>query len=238
LQQLASIEGLANLNVSEATDLQFLFGGCKALTELDVSSFDTRKVTTMHLMFWACDALTTIYASAKFTTAALEYPQDALFSYSTALQGGAGTAYAADRVSAEYAHLDSVSSPGYFTSKSSPGGVFAAWATAQGLEGADAAWDAKPAKWGGKWANAFIYTYGEGLADGTLTLMSLSFDLNGHPVITTTPVVDGHDDFTPSVIGTTQVNDWKTPVELENTGDTWTLKEGDDANFFRVRLSE
>ena len=43
--------------------------------------------------------------------------------------------------------------------------AFAAWAAGNGLAGADAAWDAKPAKWNG-WANAFIYTYGEGLADG------------------------------------------------------------------------
>jgi len=41
----------------------------------------------------------------------------------------------------------------------------------------------------------------------------IEYDLNGKPVITTTP------------------------VELESTGDTWTLKIGDAANFFRVRLT-
>jgi len=238
LEKLQDIAGLSNLDVSEATDLEFMFGACRSLTELDVSTFDTASAENMHLMFWACDTLKTIYASDRFVTTALADAEDDLFSYSAQLQGGAGMAYDAARVSSRYAHLDSVARPGYFTSKSAPGGGFVTWAAAQGLMGADAAWDAKPALWGGKWANAFIYTYGEGLADGTLTLMDISFGLDGKPVITTTPVVDGHDDFTPSVIGTTQVNDWTSPVELENADDTWTLKEGDSANFFRVRLSE
>ena len=101
------------------------------------------------------------------------------------------------------------------------------------------AWDAKPTKWGGKWENAFIYTFGEGLADGTLAIMNISFDANGKPVITTTPVVEGRDDFMPAVIGTDDLQDWTSPVMLENkSGDDWTLPVGASANFFRVRLSE
>lgn len=50
------------------------------------------------------------------------------------------------------------------------------------------------------WANAFIYTYGEGLADGSVAIMSISFGTDGKPIITTTPVIEGHTDFTPPVI--------------------------------------
>ena len=116
---------------------------------------------------------------------------------------------------------------------------YAAWAAEKGLTGVDAAWDAKPSKWGGEWANAFIYTYGEGLAGGTLAIMNISFDVNGKPVITTTPVVEGHTDFTPAVIGTPNLQNWTSPVMLENkSGNDWTLPAGKSAHFFRVRLSE
>ena len=113
---------------------------------------------------------------------------------------------------------------------------FEEWAEENGLSGEDAAWDAKPAKWGGKWANAFIYTFGEGIVDGTTPLMTISFDADGKPVITTAPGLKA--DFTPSVIGTTDVGDWTEPVELEKSGNDWTLPAGKSANFFRVRLTE
>ena len=101
---------------------------------------------------------------------------------------------------------------------------FEEWAEENGLSGEDAAWDAKPAKWGGKWANAFIYTFGEGIVDGTTPLMTISFDADGKPVITTAPGLKA--DFTPSVIGTTDVGDWTEPVELEKSGNDWTLPAG------------
>lgn len=115
---------------------------------------------------------------------------------------------------------------------------FAAWAAEKGLAGGDAEWDAKPAMWGGSWANAFVYTYGEGLADGTIAIMSISFDMNGKPVITTAPVVEGHTDFTAVVVGSESVGDWASPVTLQQNGDNWTLPAGKSANFFRVRLEE
>ena len=108
----------------------------------------------------------------------------------------------------------------------------------KGWANADAAWDAKPAKWGGRWANAFIYAYGEGLADGTTPLMTISFDAGGNPVVTTPPLVDGHKDFKPAVIGTSSLDDWTSPVILEQSGGTWALPAGKSANFFRVRLTE
>jgi len=119
------------------------------------------------------------------------------------------------------------------------GSAFDNWAFEQGLTGSDTAWNAKPVVWGGKWANAFIYTYGEGLAaekDAT-PLMEIGFDANGKPVITTASPVPGHDLFLPSVRGSTAVDDWKASVELNRDGNVWSLKPGDSANFFRVQLS-
>ena len=61
---------------------------------------------------------------------------------------------------------------------------------------------------------------------------------NGKPIITTTPVIEGHTDFTPSVIGSSALDSWTSPVILIQSGDTWTLPSGQSANFFRVRLVE
>ena len=83
-----------------------------------------------------------------------------------------------------------------------------------------------------------MYTYGEGLADGTIAIMSISFGTNGKPVITTAPVVEGHTDFTAEVVGSESVGDWASPVTLQQSGDNWTLPAGKTANFFRVRIEE
>ena len=45
-----------------------MFNGCSALTSLDLTNFNTAKVTHMNNMFEGCSALTTIYASDKFVT--------------------------------------------------------------------------------------------------------------------------------------------------------------------------
>ena len=104
-----------------------------------------------------------------------------------------------------------------------------------GQKVANAAWNATPAKWGGKWENAFIYTYGDGLTN-SVPLMTISFNAGGKPVITTLPEVGTG--FTPAVIGTSEVDNWTSPVVLERDGDNWTLPAGKSANFFRVRIKE
>ena len=112
---------------------------------------------------------------------------------------------------------------------------FAVWAAGNGLSGADAAWDATPSKWGGNWANAFIYTYGYGLTN-SVPLMTISFNAVGKPVITTPPEVGTG--VTPAVIGTSALDNWKSPVVLERDGNYWTLPSGKSANFFRVRMTK
>jgi len=68
--------------------------------------------------------------------------------------------------------------------------------------------------------------------------MSISFGTDGKPIITTTPVIEGRTDFTPSVIGSSALDSWASPVILIQSGDTWALPFGQSANFFRVRLTE
>lgn len=114
---------------------------------------------------------------------------------------------------------------------------YAAWALEQGLEGADAVWNAKPAKWGGRWANAFVYTFGTGILDKSTPLMDIGFDDFGKPVITLAPVVSGRTDFPVRVIGAPSLEDWDEPVGLNPYFDEWTLPLGESANFFRVQLT-
>ena len=49
--------------------MSYLFSGCSALKSLDLSSFNTSKVTTMAYMFNACKALETIIYGADFNNA-------------------------------------------------------------------------------------------------------------------------------------------------------------------------
>ena len=64
LENLKSIKGIENLKTSEAMDMGMMFGGCSALTELDLSSFKTDKVTDMGGMFYGCSALTELDLSS------------------------------------------------------------------------------------------------------------------------------------------------------------------------------
>ena len=113
---------------------------------------------------------------------------------------------------------------------------YGAWAVSVGLAGKGTA-----AMMGGyglddKVANAFIYAFGDAATNAPL--MAISFDTNGKPIITTASVVEGHTDFTAEVVGSESVDDWASPVTLQQNGDTWTLPPGESANFFRVRLEE
>ena len=51
---------LTNFNTSKVTDMSDMFHGCESLTSLDVSNFDTSKVTDMSSMFYGCSSLTSL----------------------------------------------------------------------------------------------------------------------------------------------------------------------------------
>ena len=86
LTKLETITGLEYLNTANVTDMSLLFDNCQKLTSLDLTNFNTEKVTNMYRMFNACSNLKTIYASDKFTTAAVTESQN-MFSGCNSLSG-------------------------------------------------------------------------------------------------------------------------------------------------------
>ena len=66
-QKLSSLD-LTNFNTGNVTNMFGMFGYCYGLTSLDLTSFNTANVTDMDGMFEGCSTLTTIYASEKFVT--------------------------------------------------------------------------------------------------------------------------------------------------------------------------
>jgi len=57
MSHLTSITGLEYLKTSEVTTMNSMFGECRALTSLDVKTFDTQNVTDMSRLFSGCAAL-------------------------------------------------------------------------------------------------------------------------------------------------------------------------------------
>jgi len=57
---LTSIVGMENLKLDRATDMSHMFSGCSALTEIDVTGFNTANVTDMSWMFGECRNLSSL----------------------------------------------------------------------------------------------------------------------------------------------------------------------------------
>lgn len=68
LSQMTEIEGLDKLDTSGVTDMQDMFGECRSLESIDLSSFDTSGVTNMKEMFYRCEAVTSLDVSAFDTS--------------------------------------------------------------------------------------------------------------------------------------------------------------------------
>ena len=111
LTRLETITGLEYLNTANVTDMGLLFFSCLKLTSLDLSNFNTEKVTNMNAMFQVCRNLKTIYASDKFTTAAVT-KSEKMFAYCDSLSGDID--WTSDKaVDKTYAKIDG----GYFRDK-------------------------------------------------------------------------------------------------------------------------
>lgn len=65
---LTEIEGLSNLDTSEAASMYRMFYNCRNLTSLDLHTFDTGKVTDMRMAFFLCTSLRTINISSWNTS--------------------------------------------------------------------------------------------------------------------------------------------------------------------------
>ena len=104
-KNLSSLD-LSNFNTEKVTDMQKMFYNCNKLSSLDLSNFNTEKVTNMSGMFFGCSALTTIYASYNFKTDKVTVSSN-MFGGCTNLKG-----YDSSKIDHTYANC---STTGYFT---------------------------------------------------------------------------------------------------------------------------
>ena len=118
---LTAINGLEYLVTDNMTDMREMFASCESLTELDLRSFNTSKVTTMWGMFQGCLQLKTIIVGNGWTTAALTDDGHEMFAGCNSLVGGMGTTYSNEHFDADYAHIDGgPNNPGYLTGSEEP----------------------------------------------------------------------------------------------------------------------
>ena len=75
---------LTNFNTAKVTDMSFMFFGCSALTSLDLTKFNTAKVVNMGFMFYDCSALTSLDLT-NFNTANVDF-MDNMFNGCSALK--------------------------------------------------------------------------------------------------------------------------------------------------------
>lgn len=116
-QNLSAINNPEYLFTDFVTDMSEMFSYCRNLNTLDLSNFNTAKVTSAYQMFYRCEKLTTIYASSLFTVSSITDSED-MFGECTSLKGGKDTAYSSNHTDKAYARIDGgASAPGYFTSK-------------------------------------------------------------------------------------------------------------------------
>ncbi len=107
MTNLTSIEGMENLNTSEATSMESMFQGCTALKKLNLYNLNTSQVTNMNSMFNGCTALDTICAGTGFTTQKLSSSNN-MFTGCTALNGV--ISYDKSKINGDYANYRN----GYF----------------------------------------------------------------------------------------------------------------------------
>ena len=107
--------GLSGFNTEGVTDMGSMFRECSSLTSLDLSGFNTAKVTNMTHLFYQCSSLATIYASAEWSTARVDW-YNGMFFGCTALVGGSGTTFDSSQTDKTYARIDKGDDePGYLT---------------------------------------------------------------------------------------------------------------------------
>ena len=103
-----------------------MFEKSSGLTTLDLSNFNTSKVTNMSYMFEGCSNLTTIYVktfdestNTGWTTSAVtsSFDEKDMFKDATNIVGGNDTTYNSSYTDKTYARIDTADTPGYLTSK-------------------------------------------------------------------------------------------------------------------------
>ena len=105
---------VTNFNTAKVTDMMFMFNGCSSLTSIDVSNFNTANVTSMGYMFYNCSALTTIFCNDDWKSDVVKSSYD-MFTNCTKLKGA--VAYHPTKMDVSMANPTT----GYFTKKSATG---------------------------------------------------------------------------------------------------------------------
>jgi len=98
-----------------------MFHKCISLTEIDLSSFDTKSVANTAAMFEQCTNLKTIYVkeydstnNTGWTTSAITSSYNMFFNCAN-IMGENGTKYDIAYRDATYARIDTAETPGYLT---------------------------------------------------------------------------------------------------------------------------
>lgn len=147
---------VSNFNTAKVTNMQKMFH-YMSLTSIDLSSFDTRKVTSFADMFVGNRSLKTIWVSNNFVTTSANQTQN-MFGSCGKLVGGAGTVFDANKATVTYARIDGgPGNPGYFTAKDLPAPPVITSVTCAGTS-AD---------------SATVLVVGQNLAGGTITVQLL-----------------------------------------------------------------
>ncbi|MBP3776840.1 MAG: BspA family leucine-rich repeat surface protein [Prevotella sp.] len=113
--EITTIEGLENLDTSEATTMRFMFSNNSALSALDLSNFDTSKVTDMSEMFVGCANLKTIIVGDKWDTSSVT-ESGYMFYDSNGIVGEDGTVSSTGAATANKAQAHT-GAGGYLTKK-------------------------------------------------------------------------------------------------------------------------
>ena len=102
--KLTTIEGIQYLNTSDVTTMSCMFSGCKAIATLDLTCFDTGKVTNMNQMFNSNSKLKTILVSDSWTTDNVK-TSNLMFKGCKSIVGQFGTTFDANNVDKTLAYV-------------------------------------------------------------------------------------------------------------------------------------
>jgi surface protein len=115
-KSLTSLD-VSKFNTSKVTDMSRMFAYCESLTSLDVSNFNTSNVTNMCNMFSYCENLKTIYVGKGWNTNKVEDSKE-MFANCPNLVGGKGTKFYSEITDKNRAKIDGgKANPGYLTAK-------------------------------------------------------------------------------------------------------------------------
>lgn len=105
---------LSYFDTSRVTNMEYMFQNATGLYNINLSGFNTANVTDMNHMFAGASNLREIYVSDTFVTGAVEN-DSYMFSGNSNLKGENNTAFSAANTGKTYARFDIAGSPGYFS---------------------------------------------------------------------------------------------------------------------------